>query len=75
MHFSRLGVQREKVGRGTERLGVVGARRADGFPGGLGDLGRPIVDALFESGNFEVYSMSRKVEGPNSTFTSLSLVD
>lgn len=29
--------------------------------GGLGDLGRPITDALFESGKYEVYIMSRKV--------------
>ena len=29
--------------------------------GGLGDLGRPITDALFDSGKYEVYIMSRKV--------------
>lgn len=29
--------------------------------GGLGDLGRLITDALFESGKYEVYIMSRKV--------------
>jgi hypothetical protein len=29
--------------------------------GGLGDLGRPITDALFESGKYEAYIMTRKV--------------
>ncbi|KAL6407156.1 hypothetical protein AUP68_09982 [Ilyonectria robusta] len=29
--------------------------------GGLGDLGRLIVDALYETGKYEVYIMSRKV--------------
>ena len=29
--------------------------------GGLGDLGRPIVDAFLEVGKYEVYVMSRKV--------------
>lgn len=29
--------------------------------GGLGDLGRLITDALFETGKYEVYIMSRKV--------------
>ena len=32
--------------------------------GGLGDLGRPITDALFESGKYEVYIMSRKARKP-----------
>jgi len=30
-------------------------------PGGIGDLGRVITDALFESGKHEVYILSRKV--------------
>jgi hypothetical protein len=29
--------------------------------GGLGDLSRLITDALFETGKYEVYIMSRKV--------------
>ena len=29
--------------------------------GGMGDLGRPITDALFENGKYEVFIMSRKV--------------
>jgi len=29
--------------------------------GGMGDLGRPITDALFENGKYEVHVMSRKV--------------
>lgn len=29
--------------------------------GGLGDLGRLIMEALLETGKYEVYAMSRKV--------------
>ncbi|TPX07290.1 uncharacterized protein E0L32_010787 [Thyridium curvatum] len=40
--------------------------------GGLGDLGRPIMDALFESGQYEAYAMSRKspADGWNTERTS-----
>jgi uncharacterized protein YbjT (DUF2867 family) len=34
--------------------------------GGLGDLGRLIVEALLETGKHEVYTMSRKVPRSSS---------
>ncbi|WP_231895879.1 hypothetical protein [Gordonia terrae] len=37
MHLTRLGLQRKKIGRGTERFRVVGARGMEGVAGGLRD--------------------------------------
>ena len=37
--------------------------------GGLGDLGRLITNALFDSGKYEVYIMSRKVNMASPSYT------
>lgn len=41
-------------------------------PGGLGDLGRLIVDALLQTGKHEVYSLTRKVSVMLSSFVFIS---